>query len=181
MEFFLQDLKHAFRMFRQNRVFTAATVAALALGIRREHGDFLYRQCRAAEAAAVPEPDRRGVLMSTAGERLRRSAVAVAGQVRALRPADDRAHRTRTAYRTNVVNYTGGAFPEQLQAGAGQCRATSALWSAGIPRPYVLARRKIAGRPAVAVLSQGLWRRRFGERSGIIGKTILLSGDPCTK
>src|SRR4029453_13066722 len=36
----------------------------------------------------------------------------------------------------------------------------------------------LPGGPRVAVLSYGLWVRRFGSDPNIIGKTILLSGDP---
>src|SRR5262249_58410429 len=32
--------------------------------------------------------------------------------------------------------------------------------------------------PPVAVLSDGLWRRRFGADNGIVGRTITLDGSP---
>ena len=36
------------------------------------------------------------------------------------------------------------------------------------------------GGPRVVVLSDGLWRRRFGADPGVVGRSLTLSGDPFT-
>ena len=178
MELFLQDLKHAFRMFRQNRVFTAAAVAALALGIGANTAIFSVVSAVLLKPLPFPDPDNVVFFMNT--------VAAEAPEVRARRRPSSRtgasrppSSRTPPRIRTNVVNYTGGAFPEQLRAGQVSARLLQAVWRPLCSWAVRSRRRRIVpGGPHVAVLSHGLWQRRFGGDPDIIGKTILLSGDP---
>jgi hypothetical protein len=82
------------------------------------------------------------------------------------------------AFRTNVVNYTGGQFPEQLRAG--QVSADYfRLFGARVEQGRTFSPEEdLPGGAKVVVLSHGLWTRRFGSDPSIIGKTIALSGDP---
>jgi predicted permease len=176
VEFFLQDLKHAFRMFRKNRVFTAATVAALALGIGANTAIFSIASAVLLKPLPFPEPDNIVFFMNTSREGPGGPGASPAKfahwrqQTTVIQDA--------TAFRTNVVNYTGGAFPEQLRAGQVSADYFK-LFGAKVFRGRTFsAEEDLPNGPKVAVLGQGLWARRFGSDPNIIGKTILLSGDP---
>ena len=58
MESFLQDLRHSLRMFWQSRGFTAAAVAALALGIGSNTAIFSIVNTVLAKPPNLPDPDR---------------------------------------------------------------------------------------------------------------------------
>lgn len=76
------------------------------------------------------------------------------------------------------MNYTGGATPEQLRAGQVSADYFK-LFGAKVFRGRTFAHEEdLPNGAKVAVLSHGLWVRRFGSDPNIIGKTILLSGDP---
>jgi putative ABC transport system permease protein len=82
------------------------------------------------------------------------------------------------AFRTGVVNYTGAAVPEQLRSAQ-----VSANYFRLFGAPIVEGRGFLPeeDRPKgskVAVISHGLWTRRFGGEPGVIGRTISLGGDP---
>jgi predicted permease len=176
VELLLQDLRHAFRVFRQNRVFTAAAVAALALGIGANTAIFSVVSAVLLKPLPYPDPDSVVFFMSTNRD----------GQGGpAASPAKFAHWRQQTtviqdaaAFRTNVVNYTGGATPEQLRAGQVSADYFK-LFGAKLFRGRTFdSNEDLPNGPKVAVLSHGLWARRFGSDPEIIGKTILLSGDP---
>ena len=179
MELFLQDLRHAFRMFRQNRVFTAAAVAALALGIGANTAIFSVVSAVLLKPLPFPEPGQAGVLHEHRSSR-------TASAIRPRRRPSSRTGAQQTtviqdaaAYRTNVVNYTGGAFPEQLRAGQVSARLLQAVWRAGLPRPHVLTRRGPARAGRVSPCSvTACGSGASAAIPTIIGKTMLLSGDP---
>ena len=84
-----------------------------------------------------------------------------------------------SAFRTGVVNLTGGAFPEQLQSAqvsADYFRLFGAtpMFAAAPSRR----RRTCRNGEKVVVLSHGFWTRRFAADPQMIGKTISLGGDP---
>ena len=176
MELFLQDLKHAFRMFRQNRVFTAAAVAALALGIGANTAIFSVVSVVLLKPLPFPDPDNVVFFMST--NRQGQGGPASSPAKFAHWSQQTTVIQDATAYRTNVVNYTGGATPEQLRAGQVSADYFK-LFGAKVFRGRTFTREEDRPNgPKVAVLSHGLWARRFGSDPNIIGKTILLSGDP---
>ncbi len=175
MELLIQDLKHAFRMFRQNRAFTAAAVAALALGIGANTAIFSVVSAVLLKPVPFPEPDKVVLFMNTSPQ----------GSGPASSPAKFAHWRQQTtviqdatAFRTNVVNYTGGQFPEQLRAGqvsADYFRLFGARFVLG--RPFSPEEDRPGGEK-VAVLSHGLWTRRFAADPAIVGKTLSISGEP---
>ena len=84
------------------------------------------------------------------------------------------------AFRTGVVNFTGGTFPEQLRSGQ-----VSADFIKLFGAPIVLGRAFTADEdlpngPNVAVLGNGTWVTRFNSDREVVGKTISLDGEPYT-
>src|SRR5881628_1893688 len=113
MRDFLHDVKHSLRAFWNSPGFTVAAVAALALGIGANTAIFSIVNAVLLKPVPFPEPDRLLVFQTTSPQ----------GAFNAGSPAKFQHWREQTsvvedvaAYRSNVVNYTGGGFPEQLRA-----------------------------------------------------------------
>ncbi len=80
--------------------------------------------------------------------------------------------------RDGSVNLTGGGEPERLTVG----RASASLFGMLGVRPQLgrlfAEEEDRAGRDNVVILSDGLWRRRFGADVGVVGRQILLDDRP---
>src|SRR3954454_9506804 len=108
-EAFLKDLKHSLRMFAHSRAFTAAAVAALTLGIGVNTAIFSVVDAVLLRPVSFPDPDRLVVFMNASPQ----------GSGPAASPAKFQHYREQSdvvqdvsAYRTGVVNYTGGSAVE---------------------------------------------------------------------
>ena len=175
MQIFLQDLKHSVRAFRNSPGFTAAAVAALALGIGTNTAIFSVVNSVLLKPAPFPDPDRIVLFEVTLPQ----------GRNTAASPAKFQFWREQTsivqdvaAYRTGVVNLTGGATPEQLKS-AQVSADYFKLFGAQIYRGRSFSAEEDAPHgPKVAVLSYGFWTRRFAADPQMVGKTILLGGEP---
>jgi putative ABC transport system permease protein len=171
-ESFFKDLKHSLRMFAQSRAFTAAAIAALTLGIGANTAIFSVVNAVLLRPVAFPDPDRLVVFTSPGSSGTGAS------------PAKFQHYRQQgsvtqdvSAYRTGVVNYTGGSFPEQLRSGqvsADFFRLFGARTALG--RTFSQEEDLPTGE-RVAVLSNQLWMSRFNSDPNVIGKTVSLSGD----
>jgi predicted permease len=81
------------------------------------------------------------------------------------------------AYRTGVVNFTGGDAVEQFRS-AQVSEGYFRCFGAPIARGRTFSAEEDAPKgPKVALISYGLWQRRFASDPQTIGRTISLSGD----
>jgi predicted permease len=172
---FLQDLKHALRGCRQSPGFTAAAVAALTLGIGTNTASFSVVNSVLLKPAPFPEPDRLIMFLNTSPQ----------GSGPAASPTKfnhwhDQASIVElvSAFRDGVVNLTGNSTPEQVpsaQVSADFFRLFGAATVRGRTFSY---EEDSPNGPKAALISQGLWTRRFGGDPAIIGKTISIGGEP---
>ena len=175
MDALLNDLRYTIRTLIKAPVFTLAAVAALTLGIGANTAIFSVVNAVLLKPVAAPEPERIVFLMNTSPR----------GSNTGASPAKFAHWRAQTsvldavsAFRSNVVNYTSSGIPEQLRAGQ-----VSADFFRLFGAPLVLGRTfsEDEDRPngqKVAVLSHGLWTRRFGSERNIVGRSITLGGEP---
>ena len=171
-EAFYKDLTHSLRMFAQSRAFTAAAVAALTLGIGANTAIFSVVNAVLLRPVSFPDPDTLVVFTSPQSSGPGAS------------PAKFQHYRQQSsvtqdasAFRTGVVNYTGGSFPEQLRSGqvsADFFRLFGARTALG--RTFTQEEDLPTGE-RVAVLSHRLWTSRFNGDPNVVGKTVSLSGD----
>ena len=81
------------------------------------------------------------------------------------------------AYASWGVNLTGGGNLERLQGAKVTAGAFSALGvSAGVGRTLV-ATDDVPGADRIVVVTDALWRRRFGGARGIVGSRVQLNGE----
>ena len=171
------DVKHALHMFVKNPGFTIAVVAALALGIGADTAIFSVVNTVLLKPLTYPEPDRIVQLLCTGpgGEGPCGSATKL------------HLWQEQTSVFQDVAGYDGGGgmnltggIPEQVH-GAHVTEQYFRVFGA----PFVLGRgfTKDEDRPNggnVAVLSNGLWKRRFGGDPRIVGKSISIANLPYT-
>lgn len=179
MDHLLKDLKHSIRMFRQSPGFTIAAVAALALGIGANTAIFSVINTVLLKPLTYPDPDRivqflltspggRGPSASVPKFALWRQQTSVFQDVSAYNPGGP------------GLNLTGGAFPEQVKG----IHVTSDYFRLfGAPlergRPFT-AEEDMPNGPHVVIISDSLWRHRYGADPQMVGKTIDLGGEPHT-
>jgi hypothetical protein len=106
---------------------------------------------------------------------------------RAASPAKFQHYREQTtvvqdvsAFRSGVVNYTGGTVPEQLRQGQLSADFFRLFGAMPILGRTFMAEDDRVGAGNVAVLSSQLWKRRFDSNPQVIGRTISLGGEPHT-
>jgi predicted permease len=175
METLIRDLRHAIRMFRQSGLsFTLAAVVALGLGIGANTAMFSLINTVLLREPPFPKSDRIIILKTKTkeGSFSGASPTKFAHWAQQTQVLEDVA-----AYGGGVVNWTGGQFPQQLRSE----RVSSAYFRLfGVPlvvgRPFSAEEDK-PGAPAVVVISEGLWRARFGSDPNVAGRTMLLGGE----
>jgi predicted permease len=168
------DLRHSLRSYRQSPGFTLTALATLALGIGANTAVFSVVNAVLLKPIPYPDPDRLVMFMNTSPE----------GSGPACSPAKFQHYREQTsvvqdvaAFRSGVVNLTGTAFPEQLKSGHVSADYFR-LFGAPIIRGRTFSTDEDSPHgPLVAVLGEGLWKRRFGGDPNAIGKAISLGGE----
>jgi predicted permease len=179
METLVADLRQAWRMLFKSPGFTAAAVAALALGIGANTAIFSVINTVLLQPLPFPEPDRI-VTLRLSGPQGSSSSASVPNY---------NAWRKQTQVLQDVAAYDAGGpglnlsgtdRPEQLKGLHvsyeffhlfGAVPAVGRTFTAGEDRPG-------GGKPVV--LSGGLWQRRFGGDPAVVGKTLSLGGEPYT-
>ena len=171
------DLKHALHMFVKNPGFTIAVIAALALGIGADTAIFSVVDAVLLKPLSYPDSDRIVQLLMTNpdGEGPGASATKFHIWEEQTSVFSDVAGYNRGG----GMNLTGG-IPEQVHG----VQVTEAFFRV-FGAPFTLGRgfTKQEDRPHggnVTVISNGLWKRKFGADPQIIGKTVSIANLPYT-
>jgi putative ABC transport system permease protein len=180
LETFFKDLKHSLRMFLQSPGFTIAAIAALALGIGANTAIFSVVNAVILKPLTYPEPDRIVLFLLTSPQG---SGPAASVPKFNLWREQTRVFQDVSAYDFGGpgLNLTGGAYPEQIK-GIHVTADYFRLFGAPIEqgRTFTAEEDRPHG-PHVVVISDGLWRRRYGADPHIIGKVMELGGEPYTQ
>ena len=171
----LQDLRQAVRMMGKNRGFTAVALTVLALGIGANSALFSVLDAVLLKPLPYHEPDR----LVQLGRQLpmgRSDAVSI-NQFLYWRDHQHSFSAMATYEgRGGGLNLVAGDRPERV---ASLGVSTSFFSVLGVPPQLgrdFLAEDGAEGAPKVAMISDGLWRRRFGASPEVVGRTLRLSG-----
>jgi putative ABC transport system permease protein len=184
LESWMSDLRDALRTLRAAPGFTVPALVVLTLGIGSSTAIFSVVDAVVLRALPFDEHDR----LVAVGERRQRSLTAqLSPDPEALAPIAPQNYMdwagqqkvfesmSAFAYGAFTLREPGGE-PEELRT----LRVTAAFFDVLRVRPAMgrvfSAENEIDGKNRLSVLSDGLWRRRFGADPLIIGRTIPLEG-----
>lgn len=177
MAAFLRDLHQATRTLRQSPGFTVAVIMTFALGIGLNAAMFSVLNAVLLRPPDVANPD--SVIYGyTFNSKGRMVGMSIADYEEWRKQS--KAMLEISAWVPQSVNYTGGEEPQRLVGGFVAENYLKALESkARIGRLFEENEARPGG-PALAILSEPLWKNRFGGREDVLGKTMLLNGNPHT-
>jgi putative ABC transport system permease protein len=174
-----QDLRYAVRALRQAPLFTTVAALTLALGIGANTAAFSVVQGVVLRPLPYGEPDRLVALWEHNLPRNHPRNVANPENVRDWL-ARSRSFESAALYSWASIIFTGNDQAERV-SGRG---VTPNFFSVLRVRP-MLGRNFVADDTAgaagrIIMLSSGLWRRRFGGDSGIVGSKVGIAGGTAT-
>jgi putative ABC transport system permease protein len=179
MNSFLKDLRYGLRMLAKNPGSTLVAVLALALGIGANSAIFSVVNAVLLRPLRYKDPNHLVVIWET-----KLSKGILQEQVS---PPDyrDWAEQQRVfekiaALREQPAVLTGGQLPERVETALISPSALELLGvKAALGRTF-FSEEDQPGRNGVALLSHGLWQRRFGGDPAILGKNAIVDGNSLT-
>ncbi|MGB7463867.1 MAG: ABC transporter permease [Candidatus Acidiferrum sp.] len=179
METLLQNLRYAVRTLRNSPGFAAVAILTLALGIGANTAIFSVVNAVLLQPLSYPNPDRLVELELSSPQG--NGNVTSIPKFNVWREQTD-VFDSVAAYDFSGpgINLTGGDRPELIKG-----IHVSADYFRVFGAPVALGRtftpeEDRPGGPAVVVISNGLWRNRFGSDPGILNRTIDLGQEPYT-
>jgi macrolide transport system ATP-binding/permease protein len=174
------DLRYGARMLARNPGFTLVAVLATALGIGVNTGIFSVLNGVALRLLPIPSAEQILSIDQICHGRLHRNVHGEPGlfsysEYKNYR-ANNRVFSGLLAYEPFLDATLGGDRPEQLSGAAASCNYFEVLRERpALGRVFVDADCGAPGSNAVVVLSDDLWRNRFGADPLVVGKNVSLN------
>jgi putative ABC transport system permease protein len=173
-----QDIRYGFRMLAKHKAFTSIAVITLALGIGANTAIFSVVN----ELLLRPLPYRdanRVVTMWEVSPEGRHQNSTSRANFRAWRDQST-SYEYIAAFSDQRANLTGNGDPEELSVQFATPDFFKVMGVDPMLGRTFLPEDDEPSSPPVAVLSYGLWQRRFGGQPGVIGQPIMLNGTKFT-
>ncbi len=179
MSTLLSDVRHGVRVLARTPIFTVSSVLVLALGIGATTAVFGLLSALLFSPLPYANAERLVMIWEHNTVRNRPRNVINVGNFLSWRERSS-SFEDMAIFTTATPNLTGLGEPEQLD---GINASANLLRMLGV-RP-VIGRLFDPGedepdRPRTAIISEGLWRRRLGAQTDVLGKTLMLSDQPTT-
>jgi putative ABC transport system permease protein len=168
-----QDIRYGVRMLAKHKAFTSVAVVTLALGIGANTAIFSVVNDLLLSPLPYRDAEQVVMLWEVTPEGRHQNTTSRAN-FRSWR-AQSTSYQTVAAFTDERFNITGNGDPEELP---GQLATPEIFNVLGVDPLLGRTFRPEDGEPAnmdVAVLSYGLWQRRFGGQSNIVGQQLTLN------
>jgi len=177
MHSLIQDIRYAARTLRRHPGFAAVAVVALALGIGANTAVFTVLNGVLLRPLPFAEPERLFLIsFATQHGPFRNEPSLVDSDYLQFR-REDRLFERVAAFRGNNVSLTGAGDPVRVPGASVTADFFAALRVQPVIGRSFLADEDQPGRDHVALVSDKLWRNRFGAQSRILGRRIKLDGE----
>ena len=178
----MHDLRYAFRLALQNWTFSLTVILILALCIGANTAVLSVVNTAMVKPLAYPEPDRLAQVVSIfhgqGGDEVDDSHDGVTWEtIRDRAPSIDAAVYRDATSGVNLGVDGSGVYVQQERVSTGFFRVLGIVPKIG--REFDTNEDR-AGGPASVILSESLWRRFFHADPAMVGRTILLGGEPHT-
>ena len=171
----IQDLRYGVRTFLKNPGFTAIAVITLALGIGANTAIFSVVHAVLLRPLPYPDSDRLAMVWQKYTKR-GWGIVSVSYPNFAAIREQSQVFDNSSAAAYGEFNLTADGGPERLIGLRVSADFFAVLGVSPAIGRAILPEEDKAGAQRVVILSQGLWQRRFGSDSGIVGKPLTLNG-----
>jgi putative ABC transport system permease protein len=177
IETLLRDLRYALGGLRRRPGFAAIAILTLGLGIGATSAIFSVVNGVLLRPLPYQRPDR--LAMIYGHWVLKNQAELSVPEYWDMRE-QARSFARLGAFVDGTANLTGAGAPERLVVGYMTADVLPLLGTSPAIGRGISAEEDLPGRPTVVLLSDGLWRRRFGGDTSIVGRQIILDDGPAT-
>jgi putative ABC transport system permease protein len=177
LEVLVQDVRFGLRVLRKSPGFTAVAVVTLALGIGATTAIFTVVDRVLLAPMAYPDPDHLVVFMQSYPEGTD-PIISIPKYMLWRDQTDILEEPAAYDFGGARVNLTGGESPEQLRGMHVSAKFFVLDGIQLIAGRTFTPEEDISNGPRLVVISNGLWRRRFGSDPQMLGRTIELDNEP---
>ena len=174
----LQDLKYGVRMLAKNRWFTLIAVLTLGLGIGVNTAVFSVVNGVLLNPLPFPQPGQLVVLHESSTAHLGQSSISYPNYLDWQR--ENTVFSSLSAYRQDSFNLTGSGEAEHVGVNMVSADFFPALGVRPVMGRTFTADEDRPGVSLVAMISEGLWKRKFGGSPQICGTQITMDGKAYT-
>jgi len=173
MNSFWQDVRYGLRVFWKNPGFSAVAVLTLALGIGANSALFSVVNGVLLNPLPFPNPNELVAAYSRTGT-FQESSISYPNFLDWQK--ENHSFAYLGAFRSDDFNMTGVGEPERLHAHMISAEFLLALGIKPMVGRNFRPEEDVPGAGPVAILADGIWKRKFGSSPEILGKTITLNG-----